>query len=398
MQNTIITEDEGDNRGLPESIELIDVTPSGSAENSPSSHQTQIESPGAIRHQKPSDEIDKMLDLFEKTVGYMPLFTEVNGNRNIQLTNAVNRAEVLGIIQRGISYANIEKRVNLVVMVVILLDTGLVAFEFENDDLSQPEWITIMNWVFLMVYVLEVGFRLQISTPTSSFLRKRFYVLDLLIVVMCLVLQIASTMSTIASAIRAIRLLRTIRIGKLIKFLRIFTRVLELWHACNKRKIKDWEGTSLDMHLRLKVGNSKLQALLAKKKLLSSVNLSGRSSLDELDIQELFKIVKVLKEQEDRLLFSWTEFSMEWLTILIIWLGICLSLSAVFKRLEWDNYEMIIEENIKLKSILDNSLPVRDQVPDVLTTLAGCPGDATNETYASLHKIYHEYSNANRTL
>lgn len=78
-------------------------------------------------------------------------------------------------------------------------------------------------------------------------------------------------------------------------------------------------------------------------------------------------------------------------------MGICLSLSSIYQQLEFENYELVIEENLKLKSLLDNSLPVRAQLPIVLSTLAGCPGN-TSETYSSLDKVYQEYSSLNRTL
>jgi len=308
------------NSSLPECVEIADVTFSETTDNSESTlnvpciHQSQIESPGAVCTDKSSDEIEKTIDLFEKTVGYAPQLNLIQGNR----------ADKKDIMQRGISWAKTEKRVSLLVIIVILLDTGLLAFEFENNDKAQPQpqWIYLLNWIFLLVYSCEVGFRLHISTPTSSFFRKRFYVLDLLIVVICLVLQVVSAMSTIASAIRAIRLLRFMRIAKLLKFLRIFTRILETWHARNKQKNKVFKGTNQFLNIKLKVKNSKLEALLARKKLLGSVKVVGQNMLepsgDQLEIQELFKIVKTLKEQDDRLLFSWTDFSMEWLSFLII--------------------------------------------------------------------------------
>jgi hypothetical protein len=79
-------------------------------------------------------------------------------------------------------------------------------------------------------------------------------------------------------------------------------------------------------------------------------------------------------------------------------LGICLILSSIFKLLEFDNYEEQIVENLKLKSLLDNYLPVRSQLPVFLSTMAGCPGKASEEAYASLDMVYHEYSSKNRTL
>jgi len=380
---------------LPECVEFFDVTPSGKSARSPSVKLSQLESPGAVCRQTSSDEFHNMVALFTKKVGYEPHLTGVN---------ARSRSELMTIMQRGIWHSKLEKWMNIVVMFVIVLDTLLVVFEFDNEDESQPVWIIFLNWVFLLVYTLEVAFRLHIANPTSAFFRKRFYVLDLMIVVVCVALQIASSMSAFASAIRAIRLFRMIRLVKLFKFLRVFTRVLEMWHEYNKRKVKVDEGTSLHINLRMKVDNFKLQELLARKKVKGSVKLleNGRAELSgdqrELDIQELFKIVKVLKEEDDKGLFTCTEFSMEWLMLLTLWLGVVLVLSWLFLILEFDNYQMIIEKNLELKSLVDNSLPVRDQLPDILTSLAGCQDNTTMHSYISLNKVYEEYTGSNKTL
>lgn len=386
---------EKSSRSFPECVELLDVSHPVTASLSPSEEQSHIGSPGAMRYQRSrsSDEFENMVALFEKKVGYMPHFTSNE-----------NRTELVATMHRSIWYAEIEKWINMLVMGVILLDTALLVYEFYSEKAHQPLWVMLLNCIFLFVYVIEVGFRLHIANPTFAFFKKRFYVLDLLIVVMCVVLQVASTMSEFAGAIRAIRLIRIVRVAKLLKLLRVFTRVLEIWHECNKRRIKALEATSLHINLRMKVDNSKLKELLARKKWLGSVKMidKGRVELSagekELNIQELWKIVKLLKEEEDKCLFNWTEFSMEWLMLLTLWLGIVLALSWLFLILEFDNYEKVIQENRELKSLVDNSLPVRNQVPNVLTALAKCHENLTNETYKSLDFVYREYNSANRTL
>ena len=109
---------------------------------------------------------------------------------------------------------------------------------------------------------------------------------------MCVVLQIASTMSEFAGAIRAIRLIRPIRVARLLKLLRVFTRVMEIWHECNKRGIKAVGATSLHINLRMKVDSFKLKKLLAREKYLGSVKMVDRGSEHqcggekELNIQE----------------------------------------------------------------------------------------------------------------
>lgn len=67
-------------------------------------------------------------------------------------------------------------------------------------------------------------------------------------------------------------------------------------------------------------------------------------------------------------------------------------------QLEFENYQMVIEENLELKSLLKISLPLRDQLPDVLTYLAGFHGNTTLEMYTSLNNVYQKYTSTNRTL
>jgi len=273
---------ETSSRSFPQCLELRDVNCTGSASITPSVGRSPMGSPGTMRYQKSSVEFDDMVALFKKKVGYMPHFT----------CNE-NRAELLATFRRSIWYAEVEKYINVLVMVVILLDTTLLVFQFNNEKVNQPLWVMLLNWMFLFVYVIEVGFRLHIANPTCAFFKKRFYVLDLLIVCMCAVLQIASTMSAFVGAILAIRLIRIIRVAKFLKLLRVFTRVFEIWHECNKRRIKAFEVTSLHINLRMKVDNFRLKELLAREIYLGSVKMVDRGSENlcggekELNIQEL---------------------------------------------------------------------------------------------------------------
>lgn len=66
--------------------------------------------------------------------------------------------------------------------------------------------------------------------------------------------------------------------------------------------------------------------------------------------------------------------------------------------LEFDNYEMIIKDNLGLKEFVDNALPVRDQMPAVLTALVDHSGNASREAFYSLQSVYDEYNSLNKTF
>jgi len=196
-------------------VELFDLTTPGKSPGSPLVNGHQLESPSVVCCPTFSDELKNMVALFSKTLGYEP---------NLAALNYTSETQLLSMLQRGISDYNMEGRVNLVVVFVVVLDTLLLMFEFYDKDESQPLWMIFLNWVFLFVYTLEIAFRVYIATPTSAFFRKRFYALDLMIVVVCVALQIASSIPAYASSIRAIRFVRMLRFVKLSKFLRVFVR------------------------------------------------------------------------------------------------------------------------------------------------------------------------------
>lgn len=367
---------------------------SGTTLDSPFLNRGQLESPGAKYRKSSTLVFNETVALFTNTIGYVPNFDGLNASR----------ADLAAMMKRSIFHANLEKRVNVLVMIVIIVDTIFMVFETDHVTNYISLWLGILNWVFLSVYAGELGFRLYISTPTSAFFRKRFYVLDLIIVVGYLVLQIASTMSYFASAIRAIRLVRLFRIIWFLKFLRFCTRIFEIWHEYNKEKAETVEGTSLHINLRVKIDNFRLQKLLSRNKLSETMKVVKQGQLKqstnekELDIQELYKIVKLLKDEEDKYDFRWVEFSMEWFMLLTLWLAILIALSWAFLALEFNNYESVIEQNLELKELIDNSLPVREWMPDILSTLTSIDGDTINDAYYSLNNVYQEYTNANKTL
>lgn len=84
--------------------------------------------------------------------------------------------------------------------------------------------------------------------------------------------------------------------------------------------------------------------------------------------------------------------------LVILWIGSILIVSWIFVILEFDNYEMVIKENLKLRQMIDNVLPVRDQLPAVLFAIADCPGNESDDIYNSLLSVYQEYSSSNTTL
>jgi len=72
-------------------------------------------------------------------------------------------------------------------------------------------------------------------------------------------------------------------------------------------------------------------------------------------------------------------------------MGLICTLSWIFVPVEFDNYERVIHDNIELKSLVDSALPVRDQIPNVLSALATCPGDTCEEVYDQLYSVYDVY-------
>jgi len=97
------------------------------------------------------------------------------------------------------------------------------------------------------------------------------------------------------------------------------------------------------------------------------------------------------------MIFQFDDFLLEWLIVLVFWIAFIIILSWVFITCEFDNYEMVVKENLRLKALIENALPVRDQIPDVLGALAECQG-VYEETYASLDSVYQRYNTSNKTF
>jgi len=126
------------------------------------------------------------------------------------------------------------------------------------------------------------------------------------------------------------------------------------------------------------------------------VTVSGKKK--ELGVQDLFTIAQLLKEEEDFDLFNFEEFCIEWLMLLLIWGSFIVGLSWAFVVLEAENYDLVIEENLEIKELVDSALPVRDHMPDLLNTLANCEGNSSWKTYTLFDSIYQEYNSTNGTL
>jgi len=75
-----------------------------------------------------------------------------------------------------------------------------------------------------------------------------------------------------------------------------------------------------------------------------------------------------------------------------------IGLSWAFVVLEAENYDLVIEENLGIKELVDSALPVRDHMPDLLNTLANCEGNSSWKTYKLFDSIYQEYNTTNGTL
>jgi len=305
-------------------------------------------------------------------------------------------------LKRLLKYSNFEKRMGYCVMFVIVLDTSLLAFESDNPNVASPMWVVVMSWLFLFVYIFEIGYRLWISVPTIAFFRKRFYVFDFLVVAVCAVMQVASALPSLASAIRAIRLARLLRILRMLRVLRIFTRVMEIWHDCNMKNMQVKESI-LRINLQLNVGNFKLHRMLSQHDFFETVDdVDGGMTLmgqkKDLDVQDLFTIAELLKEEEDQDLFRCEEFCLEWLMLLVLWTSFIIGLSWAFVVIEADNYDLVIQENHDIKLSLDNAVPVRDKLEVVLTALASCEGNLSEVAYNLLADVSTEYSNPNVTM
>jgi len=300
--------------------------------------------------------------------------------------------------------SKLETRVNNFVMFVIILDTVLLAFESTDPGVPTPAWVLVLSWMCLFVYFIEVGFRLYICSPTKVFFRKRFYVFDLLIVVLCTVMQIASVMSGLASIIRAIRLTRLLRILRMLRMLRAFTRMMEMWHNYNMAKMESnrFEESVLRVNLRLNIGNFKLSKALSQQDYFQTTGgndgVTIKGNRKQLRAKDLYTIAKLLKEEEDFELFNFEDFCIEWLMLLLIWGSFIVGISWAFVVLEAENYDLVIKENLELKELVDSALPVRDHMPDLLNTLENCEGNSSGKTYTLFDSIYQEYNSTNGTL
>jgi len=300
-------------------------------------------------------------------------------------------------------YSKIERKIDFFVMMIIFLDTCLVFFESDDEEVPSPLWVVIASWIFLSVYVIEIGFRLHITKPKMLFFRKRFYVFDFLIVLIYLVLSIAAVMPALASAVRAIRLARLLRILRLLRVVRLITRFMGIWHECNKQRLPTCgKKRIMQINVKLPIISFKLEKILDHNNFLDSVRQIERGGYaheytrkETLSVRELYKIASILKEEEDRKKFNLDSFCLEWLMLLVCWVGWIFVLSWIFIVLERDQYEKLIDENEKLKSLVDNTLPVRDQIPTVLSALTSC--NVTDSIVSTLNSSYWNYP-ANHTF
>jgi len=105
---------------------------------------------------------------------------------------------------------------------------------------------------------------------------------------------------------------------------RLFTRIVERWHAYTRRKENNIDNTTIRINVFLKVDNSRLQSLLRRKKWFEKVSCLDESVVEisnkksEVGIHELCKVVKVLKEHEEQRLFRCYELLIEWLILLVL--------------------------------------------------------------------------------
>jgi len=205
-----------------------------------------------------------------------------------------------------------------------------------------------------------------------------------------------------ASTIRAIRLVRLLRVVCLLRILRIVGRLIQHWRVHNDNSL-EYEEKSLVIYLRMKIDNYEIHRLLNQQKWFDALWVEQDETLDigderKLNTEELYKIVKVLHEQEVGSKFVLSEFCLEWLMILLCLIGYVIAMAWLFVTLEFENFETVIEDNLQLKQLVDNALPIRDQIPDVLAVLEDCQGTAAGDVYGSLYSVYHEYNVSNNTF
>jgi len=179
---------------------------------------------------------------------------------------------------------------------------------------------------------------------------------------------------------------------------------MEIWHDYNMKKMENnsFHESVLSVSLKLNMESFKLRKALAREDYFQTICENGRVTIKgnrkQLGVQDLFTIAKLVKEEEDFDLFSLEEFCVEWLMLFLIWASFIVGLSWTFVVLEKNNYDLIIEENFQLKELVDSAIPVRDHMPNLLSTLANCEGNSSSQTYALFDSIYQEYKMANSTL
>jgi len=216
------------------------------------------------------------------------------------------------------------KRIGLFIMVVIVVDAVILECFDSNYEASSPIWQDVLSSVFWLLYSIEIVFRFYTKTPTCSFFRDIFYVVDLFIVLICCAMHVAESLNDFTAVARALRSIQAVRT---LKIVRLSIRILEILqdrHNC-KPVISCSDG-SMHIDLKLKIDNSQLESLRARSKSFESLEISEMGAVRmsgnrrEVNILELQEIIEALKEQEEVRLFQYGPFGLKWIMIAIVWI------------------------------------------------------------------------------
>jgi len=106
------------------------------------------------------------------------------------------------------------------IIFVILFDFILFLVE-ENSEIEPRDWIPYSTWVVMVIYIIEICVRIY-GYGIKLFFRKKFCVIDFVVVLLCLVMQIMVEVSwtSVFRGVRVVRMMLLFRAGA-----RLFTGV-----------------------------------------------------------------------------------------------------------------------------------------------------------------------------
>ena len=118
-------------------------------------------------------------------------------------------------ITRFLFYLVVHPIFNIIIFTSIITNTVILCLEsYELDeDNSQPNWQEVMNYIFIVIFTLEVIVKF-FGLGSSKFVLDRYNILDCIIVVLSIIEVAFNSSSGSYTALRAFRLLRIFKIFK----------------------------------------------------------------------------------------------------------------------------------------------------------------------------------------